>query len=146
MKILFIKDVKGTAKRGDVKEIAEGYAMNFLLPQGLAIMATADNLAKMKKELAKKLQMKAVVEDKSKVMADKIRGLKLEIKAKANNEGKLYASVSEQEVKAVLLKKGFNIKDAKIIFNGHIKEAGDFEVKVDFGAGIFSTVIIMARI
>lgn len=146
MKVLFIKDVKGTAKRGEVKDIADGYAMNFLLPQNLAVKATPENIAKLKRELDSKVKTKEKVIDLSKVMADKIRGKRVEIKAKANKEGKLYASVSEAEVKDALLKKGFDIKDAKTVFPVHVKEAGDFEVTVDFGAGIKSSIIILVRI
>ena len=123
MKVLFIKDVKGTAKRGEIKDIAEGYAMNFLLPQNLAVKATPENLAKLKKDLEKKTKVKEKEIDQSKVLADKIKGRKIEIKAKANKEGKLYAAVSEADVKAALKKQGLEVKDAKIIFPGHIKEA-----------------------
>ncbi|MFA6525971.1 MAG: 50S ribosomal protein L9 [Candidatus Buchananbacteria bacterium] len=146
MKILFVKDVKGTAKRGEIKDVAEGYGLNFLIPQGFAVMSTPENMAKMKRESEKKVKTKEKVIDQSKVLADKIKGKRIEIKAKANEAGKLYASVSEAEVKSALKLKGFDIRDAKVIFPTHIKEAGDFEVTLDFGAGIQSSIIILVRV
>lgn len=145
MKVVYLKNTGGY-KRGDIKEVAEGYARNFLLPQQLAAPATRDNLAKLKQEVDKTAKVKVAAIDKSKVLADKIKGKRVEIKAKANNEGKLYAAISEKEVKAALQRLGFDIKDAKIIFPVHIKEAGDYEVTVDFGSGIHSSIIILVRL
>lgn len=146
MKILFIKDVKGTAKRGEAKEIAEGYAMNFLLPQGLAVKATTEAISALKKELDQKVKAKVKVIDHNQVLADKIKGRKIELRAKANEAGKLYGAIGELEVKTELARLGFEVKTAKIIFKKHIKEAGDYSAKVDFGNGISSTINILVRV
>jgi len=146
MKVLFMQDVKGSAKRGDTKEVAEGYAMNFLLPQKLAVLATADNLVKSRKALDQKIKTKETAADQSRLLAGKIHGRKVEIKAKANPAGKLYAAIGETEVKRELARLGFNIKNARVIFKDHIKEAGDYEAAVDFGGGIHSAIIILVRV
>lgn len=146
MKILFIKDVKGTAKRGEVKEVAEGHAVNYLLPQKLAVMALPENLAKIKKELVKKAVAKETVINQSHELADKLRGKKIEIKAKANKEGKLYAAVSESEIKAAIKKYGLDIGEAKIIGTHDLKEAGEHEVKVDFGHSINSNIKVAVKV
>ncbi|MFA5021259.1 MAG: 50S ribosomal protein L9 [Patescibacteria group bacterium] len=146
MKLLFLKDVKGTAKRGELKEVTEGYAMNFLLPKNLAVLATAENLAKSGKELDRKIKVKKTVVDQSRLLADRIRGRKIELKAKANPAGKLYAAINEAEVKQELARLGFNIKNAKVIFKEHIKEAGDYKAAVDFGGGIHSAITILVRV
>ena len=146
MKVLFIQDVKGTAKRGEIKDAADGYAVNFLLPKHLAVMATPENLAKIRKESEKKEKTKEKAVSQAAVTAEKIKGKKVRIKAKANKEGKLYAAVSQTEVKSALLKQGFDVKGAEISFPVHIKEAGDFEAEVDFGAGINSSIIISVSV
>ena len=145
MKIIYLKN-NGGCKKGDIKEVAEGHARNFLIPQGLAVLATSENISRVKKELDKKEKTKIVAVDQAKIIADKINGKRIEIRAKANKEGKLYAAISEVEVKTVLKKQGFNIGEAKIVFPTHIKEAGDFTVTVDFGSGISSTIIILVRV
>lgn len=146
MKILFLKDVKGTAKRGDIKEAALGYFQNFLLPQGLAVLATSENITKIKQQAEKDEKTKAGAVENFRQLAEKIRGRKIEIKAKANPEGKFYASVSEQDVKAAAKLLGFDLSAAKIIFPGHLKEVGDYEVKLDFGHKIQSEIIILVRV
>ncbi|MFA6594540.1 MAG: 50S ribosomal protein L9 [Candidatus Buchananbacteria bacterium] len=145
MKIVYLKN-SNTYKRGDVKEAAEGYARNYLLPQGLAVAATADNLAKIKREAEKKVKTQESAVGKYQDLAEKIRGRKVTIKGKANKNGKLYAAITGQEVKAALKKLGFDLGEAEIIFPGHLKEAGDFEVRVDFGHGLMSEIIILVRV
>lgn len=146
MRVIFERDVKGTAKRGEIKDVAEGYAVNFLLPQKLAAAATPANLARVMKEAEKKTKAKTVVMSRSQEMSGLVRGRKIEIRAKANKAGKLYAAIGEQEVKQALKSLGCDVGSAKIVFSGHIKEAGDFSAKVDFGGGISSDIIIMVRV
>lgn len=146
MKVVFLKEVKGTAKRGEMKEVADGYAANLLFPRGWAVPATAENLAKIKSESEKRIKVQMKASNEAQLMADRIRGRKVEIKAKANKEGKFYASLSEAEIRAALARLGFGLKDAKIVMKEHIKEAGDFEVGIDFGKGIHSSIIILARV
>jgi len=146
MKVLFLQDVKGTAKRGEMKEIAEGYAMNFLLPKNLAVPATAENITKLKREFDRKTKAKEIAIDANQAIADKLRGRKIELQGKANESGKLYGAIGEMEIKAELARSGFDVKNAKILLKEHIKEAGEYPATVDFGSGINSSIIILARV
>ncbi|MFA5124306.1 MAG: 50S ribosomal protein L9 [Patescibacteria group bacterium] len=145
MKVIYLKNSK-VYKRGDVKDVAEGYAQNFLIPQGLALAATAENLIKIKQEADKKIKTQESAVNRYKAIAEKIRGRKIQITGKANENGKLYAAVTEQEVKAALKKSGFDIGGSKVIFPGHLKEVGDFKAQVDFGHGLMSEIIILVRV
>ena len=145
MKIIYLKN-QGGNKRGAVKDVAEGYARNFLLPQGLALLATPENLAKIKQGVEKQAKTQTAMLDAAQTLAEKIRGRKVEVTGKANESGKLYAAVSEIEIKTALKRLGFDIKDAKVIFPGHLKEAGEFPVKIDFGHGIVSEIIVIVRV
>ncbi|MFA6227997.1 MAG: 50S ribosomal protein L9 [Patescibacteria group bacterium] len=145
MKIVYLENSKAH-KRGDIKDVAEGYARNFLIPQGVAAPATAENLAKIKQETEKKAKTQESAINQYKLIAERIRGRKVEIKGKANESGKLYASITEQEVKIALKKLGLDIGKGKVIFPSHLKEAGEFKVKVDFGHDLVSEIIILVRV
>ncbi len=145
MKIIYLKN-EGGHKKGDMKEVAEGYFMNFLSPKGLALPATKENIARVKKELENKTKVLTVNTRESEKVAKSIAGRKVEIKAKANEAGKLYAAVSGDEVLAVLSKQGAKVNDAKVIFASHIKEPGNYKVKVDFGHGILSEINVVVRV
>ena len=103
----------------------DGYYTNFLQPGNIAAPATEANIAKIKKEVIVKIIQTGTIVDRQKELAEKLRGKKIEIKARANEAGKLYAAVSEQEIKNELKRLGFNIGDAKISSQSHLKEAGD---------------------
>lgn len=145
MKVVFLKK-NGGNKRGDVKEAAEGYARNFLLPQGVAVLATPENLAKIKAEVAKVGKQQNDALAAFKILAGKINGKKVEIKAKANETGKLYAAVSEADIKAALKRLGFDVAAARITETHQLKEAGDYQVKVDFGHSISSSIKVTVKV
>lgn len=145
MQVVYLKNSDGH-KRGDVKEVAEGFARNFLLPQQVAILATPDNIKKIKSELGKQDKQKKEVVSGAQKLADKIRYKKIEIKGKANAAGKLYAAISETEIKNELKRLGYNIGTAKIVSSSHLKEAGEYEVKVDFGHSINSNIKVVVKV
>ena len=110
MKVIFHEDVKGQGKKGELKEVSDGYARNYLLPRKLASEATADNINALKlKEKAKAAQIakeKAQAEENAK----KLGGVQVIIKAKAGNAGKLFGAVTSQEISDAL-KAQFDIED-----------------------------------
>ena len=144
MKVVYLKNNAG-CKRGDVKEVSEGHFRNLLAPQNIAVLATAENINKIKNELVKQDKKKLDVLSDAKKMAEKVRGKKVEIKAKANESGKLYAAVSEDEIRNGLKRLGLNIGEAKIVAS-HLKEAGAYDVKVDFGHSISSNIKVIVKI
>lgn len=141
MKIIYLKN-SGGHKKGDIKEVAEGYFRNLLLPQGIAIVATTENVNKIKNELTKKTQESVSNLNELRKLSGSLNGRKIEITAKANEAGKLYASISGDEVLKHLAKDGIKVLGVKVVFQSPIKEPGHYQAKLDFGHGIFSNIKI----
>ena len=134
MKVIFTKDVKGTAKKGELKEVSDGYARNFLIPRGIATAATTDNINTLKlQEKAKKAQMereKAEAQENAK----KLSAVQVVIKAKAGSGGKLFGAVTSQEISdALKTQHGIEIEKNKIVQNDPIKSYGTFTLKAKLG-------------
>ncbi|MBE7012946.1 MAG: 50S ribosomal protein L9 [Ruminococcaceae bacterium] len=126
MKVIFIQDVKGQGKKGEEKNIADGYARNFLLPRGLAIEATAANLNNLKGQkqseaYRKEQDMKAAEEIKS-----KLEKITVKITAKAGEGGKLFGSVTTKDIAdALKAQHGIDIDKRKIVLDSDIKTTGE---------------------
>ena len=144
MKVIFNVDVKGQGKKGELKEVSDGYARNYLLPRGLAAEATADNINTLKlKEKAKAAQIakeKAIAEENAK----KLSGVQVIIRAKAGKNGKLFGAVTSQEI-AEALKAQFDIdiEKNKIVQAEPIKNFGSYTVKAKLGHEVSGTVNVL---
>lgn len=144
MKVIFNVDVRGQGKKGEMKEVSDGYARNYLLPRGLAAEATADNINTMKlREKAKAAQIaaeKAQAED----YAKKLSGVQVTIRAKAGKNGKLFGAVTSQEISDALKAQfGMDIEKNKIVQNDPIKTFGSYSLKVKLGHEISGTVNVL---
>ncbi len=145
MKVVYLKN-QGSIKRGDIKEVTEGYTRNFLIPQGVAVLATKENIELVSKDKLKKTVQNKNNFNKAKALAEKLKTKKIEIKGKAGESGKLYASISEKDIKEKLKLFGFNVNDAKISSDKHLKEVGEYDVLVDFGHQIVAKIIVVVKI
>ena len=144
MKVIFHEDVKGQGKKGELKEVSDGYARNYLLPRKLASEATADNINALKlKEKAKAAQIakeKAQAEENAK----KLGGVQVIIKAKAGNAGKLFGAVTSQEISDALKAQfDIDIEKNKIVQAEPIKTFGSFSVKAKLGYEVSGTLKVM---
>ena len=144
MKVIFNQDVRGQGKKGELKEVSDGYARNFLLPRGLASEATVDNINTLKlKEKARQAQIakeKAQAEENAK----KLSGVQVIIRAKAGNSGKLFGAVTSQEIaEALKTQFGIEIEKNKIVQPDPIKTFGSFTVKAKLGHEISGTVNVL---
>ena len=148
MKVIFKTDVRGQGKKGELKEVSDGYARNFLLPKGLAEAATQDNLNAMKlRDAAKKKQIekeKALAQENAK----KLEGIVVKIPAKAGDKGRLFGSVTSKEIsEALKAQHSIEIEKNKIVQAEPIKSFGSFEVKCKFGyeiSGVIHLLIVEA--
>jgi len=135
MKVLLLKDVKGLGKAGEIKEAKDGYARNFLIPKGLAKLATPEVVEEWKKEQAKKeAELKAELA-KINEMKEKLENGKIVIKHKLGANGQLVGSVTNKEIAEVLKEKGFEI-DKKQIEHKIIKAPGMYNIDIKLGHGI----------
>lgn len=144
MKVIFNVDVKGQGKKGELKEVSDGYARNYLLPRKLASEATADNINALKlKEKAKAAQIareKAEAEENAK----KLQGITVNVRAKAGSGGKLFGAVTSQEISNALKEQhGISIEKNKIIQAEPIKTYGSYEVKAKLGYEVSGTIHVL---
>ena len=129
MKVIFIQDVKGQGKKGEEKNIADGYARNFLLPKGLAVEANKANLNNLKGQkesqaYKKEQEIKAAEEIKA-----KLEGITVKLSAKAGENGKLFGSVTAKDIAdALKAQHSIDVDKRKIVLNSDIKTTGDLTV------------------
>ena len=144
MKVIFSTDVRGQGKKGEMKEVSDGYARNYLIPRGLAAEATADNINAMKlKEKAKAAQIareKALAEENAK----KLEGVQVLIRARAGSSGKLFGAVTSQEI-CDALKEQFDIdiEKNKIVQADPIKTFGSYTVKAKLGYEVSGSINVL---
>ncbi len=144
MKVIFNTDVRGQGKKGEMKEVSDGYARNFLLPRKLAVEATTDNLnAYNLKEKAKAKQLaadKALAQENAK----KLEGITVTIRAKAGSGGRLFGAVTSKEISDALREQhGIEIEKNKIVQSDPIKTFGSFAVKAKLGFEISGTINVL---
>lgn len=143
MKVILLKDVKGSGKAGDVVNVADGYGRNFLVGKGLAVEATAKNLNDLqgKKDSAQhKIDLEKA--DNKKV-AEKLNDKEIVIKAKAGQGGKLFGAITASSVADAIKEQfGENIEKKKINLNTEIKAFGDFTAVIKFTHGISCNIKI----
>ena len=144
MKVILQQDVKGQGKKGELKEVSDGYARNFLFPKKLAVEATADNINTMKlQEKAKQAQI-AKEKAEAKENAEKLKECTVKIAAKAGSNGKLFGAVTSKEISdALAAQYKIEIEKNKIVQAEPIKTYGSFEVKVKLGHEISATLKVM---
>lgn len=144
MKVIFNTDVRGQGRKGEMKEVSDGYARNYLLPRKLASEATADALNALKlKEKAKAAQMakeKALAEENAK----RLSGVVVQISARAGQGGRLFGAVTSQEIADALREQhGIELEKNKIVQAEPIKQFGSFEVKVKLGYEVSGTINVL---
>jgi large subunit ribosomal protein L9 len=130
MKVIFLKDVEKMGKKFEVKEVKDGYARNFLLPQNLVKPATKEALEWLK--MQKEIQEKKAEGDlqKAQEMASSLDGLEVALTMKAGEEGQLFESVTSQKIAEKMKEMGFEVKKSQVGLADPIKEVGEFPVKI----------------
>ena len=140
MDVILLERVYNLGQIGDVVKVKPGYARNFLLPRGLAIEANRRNLSMLDHQ-KRVIAAKAERERKSaEAAAGKLQGLKLSVKARAGEEGRLFGSVTNIDVERLLADKGFTVERRRIALEEPIKQLGTFPIEVQVGRGIRATI------
>ncbi len=141
MKVLLNADVKGTGKKGDVVEVADGFGRNFLIKKGLASVATNANVhdaaqKKAAQEFHKAEEVKAI-----KALAAEIDGKKVQVKIKTGENGKTFGSVTASHVAAALAESGFDV-DKKKIKMDNVKTVGSFNAEVRLMENVTAKILV----
>ena len=133
MKVILLQDVKGKGKKGQMIEVSDGYARNFMLPKKLAIEATADAINTMR--MNDKATQERIAREKAEALAtaNKLREMTVVVKAKGGGAGRLFGSVTNAEVAEALAKQGIKLDKRKIILNETIKNVGTYTATCKLG-------------
>ena len=143
MKVIFLQDVKGSGKKGEVKTVADGYARNMLLPKGYAVEATAKNMNLLEGQKASAQHKIDLEIAAAKEAAAKVKGKKVKISAKAGSNGKLFGSVTAGNVADALnVQFGVKVDKKKIALSTDIKNFGSYTAVIKFYNGITETIDI----
>lgn len=131
MEIILLKDVKGQGKKGDVIRVKAGYARNFLMPKGYAMPATAKDKRMLKEQDAIRQRKEQAEAAEAKKEAERISSLKVELKVKAGETGKLFGSVTGKDIAAALeAQHGIKIDRKKIVLPEPLKNIGKFKIEI----------------
>ena len=142
MKVILLQDVKGKGKKGQILEVSDGYARNFLLPRKMAIEATAD--AVNTKNMNDKATAERIAREKAEALAtaNKLRGMTVIVKAKGGGAGRLFGSVTNAEVAAALEKQGVKLDKRKIVLGETIKNVGTYTATCKLGYEITAPLTV----
>jgi large subunit ribosomal protein L9 len=140
MKVIFLKDVKGKGKAGEVKNVADGYARNHLFPNNLAVEASTGNLKNLEAQ-QKSEEKKADQElEEAKQLKAKLESLTVELKAKSGEGGRLFGSITSKQIGEELKKKNYKIDKRKIELNDPIRALGYTNVPVKIHPEVTATI------
>ena len=143
MKVILLQDVKGKGKKGQLLEVSDGYARNFMLPRKIAIEATPDAINTMK--MNDKATQERIAREKAEAMelAKKLRGMTLVVTAKGGGAGRLFGSVTNQEIAdALKAATGITLDKRKIVISDPIKNVGTYTVTCKLGYEISAPLTV----
>ena len=143
MKVLLCEDIDKLGWLGDVVEVSEGYARNYLLPQHLAKPATEAAIRAIAEEKAKRAEQRRLEGRRLQAAAEAVDGAEAVVAAKANEQGHLFGSVTARQIAANLRSQGFQVADEIVQLHEHIKEVGTHAVTLKFAPDVTATVNVV---
>jgi len=130
VKVIFLHDIKGQGNAGDVKDVSEGYARNYLLPRKLAIEATEANLRALENRVEHRKAQEAERLHQAQETADKLRDFVVEITARSGENGRLFGAVTGKQIAEALAAQGLKVDKRKIELEEPIRQPGTVTVRV----------------
>jgi len=141
MQVIFLQDVSGVAKRGEVKEVKDGYARNFLIPRKLAEPATEGRLKTLQGQQAAQARKRARILEEARATAAALKDIRIDIPARVGESGRLFGAVTSQDVAEALAERGYAV-DRKNIRMEPLKSLGDHDVSIHLHEGVTVTVTV----
>ena len=145
MKVILQQDVKGQGKKGQLIEASDGYARNFLLPRKLAVLATPEAMNTMQQQEKAKRAQEAAERAAALEVAEKLKGCTVKIAAKAGQGGRLFGSVTSQEIADALQAQGITLDKRKIVMDDPIKNVGTYTVRCKLGYEITAQLTVQIQ-
>ncbi len=144
MKVILQQDVRGQGKKGQMIDVSDGYARNFLLPRKLAVLATAENVNTMKQQEKARKAQEAAEKAEAEALSKKLEGLTVKVAAKAGEGGRLFGAVTAKEISECLAQQhGLNIAKTKLVLDEPIKACGGYQIKAKLGYEVTGTVNVV---
>lgn len=143
MKVLLLQDVKGQGKKGDIVNVSDGYANNFLLKKGLGKVATTDTINSVNIHTQAVAKQKQAEKDAAVALSKQLNGKEVTITATKGANGKMFGSITSKEIADALIKLGFTIDKKQIVLKDPIKMTGKYTVTVKVYAEISSTISVV---
>ena len=131
MEVIFIKDLKNQGQKGQVKNVKDGYAENFLIKNGYAVKKTKENLLKLNQEQTKKAKEDAANKEEAKLLKEKLSKVTLEFKVKTGEGDRVFGSISIKQIKDELAKQGYKIEKSSIELTNNISSLGFHNVNIN---------------
>ncbi|HYA89303.1 MAG TPA: 50S ribosomal protein L9 [archaeon] len=145
MQIILQEDVEKLGTRGQLLEVAEGYARNFLLPRKLALEATPGNLKRLESMRAAFAKKEATEKESAQKLAELLAGVSLSLTRKAGENDQLFGSVTAGDLAEALAAQGYNIEKRKIALADPIKVVGEYEVPIKLHREVSATVKLAVK-
>jgi large subunit ribosomal protein L9 len=142
MKVILKHDVKGLGREGDLKEVKDGYARNFLLPTGKAIVADKGALANWDRHREQRDERDRAERVAAEATADRLRELKLEIPVKAGERGRLFGAVTSHQIAALINREGIELDRHALHLREPIKALGDYRIDIRVMPGVDAVVAV----
>lgn len=140
MEVIFIKDLKNQGKKGQVKNVKDGYAENFLIKNGYAVKKTKENLLKLNQEQTKKAKEDAANKEEAKLLKEKLSKVTLEFKVKTGEGDRVFGSISIKQIKDELAKQGYKIEKSAIELTNNISSLGFHNVNINLYPEIIAQI------
>lgn len=145
MKVLLLADVKGQGKKGEIINVSDGYANNFLFKKGLGVVATADTINSVNIKNKAIERQKAEEKQKAADDAKKLKGQIVKITASKGSQGKMYGSITNKEIAEELVKMGYNVDKKQVVLKDPIRTTGEYSVNVKLYAEISTAVTVIVE-
>ena len=145
MKVLLLQDVKGQGKKGEIINVSDGYANNFLIKKGLGVVATADTINSVAIHDKAVEKQKAAERQKAQEDANKLKGQTVKIVAATGSQGKMYGSITNKEIADELAKMGYPVDKKQVVLKDPIRTTGAYTVNVKLYAEISVTINVIVE-
>ncbi len=145
MKVILLQDVKGQGKKGEVVDVNEGYARNFLVKKGLAEIATPSKLNDIAQKKSSSDFHRAEEVKATKAMAEELKGKTFTVKIKAGSNGKVFGSVTGANIADSLQANGYAVDKKRVVLPQPIKTLGTYDIELKFMEGITSKISVLVE-